>query len=125
MSNFATRLKELRELSGMTQEELGRKVNTTRQTISNYEKGKRNADYTMLEALADTFNVDIGYLLGQTDKTTVIPSNNDINTSFKEMVVMGFDGLDVSKMTDEERDNYYKDLIDMMKLVSLKYKDKK
>lgn len=124
MSNFAIRLKELREASGMTQEELGRKVNTTRQTISNYEKGKRNADYEMLEALADTFNVDIGYLLGQSDKTTVIPSN-DINASFKEMVVMGFDGLDVSKMTDEERDNYYKDLIDMMKLVSLKYKDKK
>ena len=124
MSNFAARLKELRELSGMTQEELGKKVNTTRQAISNYEKGRRNADYEMLEALADAFNVDIGYLLGQTDKTTVIP-NSDINTSFKEMVVMGFDGLDVSKMTDEERENYYKDLIDMMKLVSLKYKDKK
>ena len=123
MSNFATRLKELRELSGMTQEELGKKVNTTRQAISNYEKGRRNADYEMLEALADAFNVDIGYLLGQTDKTTVIPQ--DSNTSFKEMVVMGFDGLDVSKMTDEERENYYKDLMDMMNLVTLKYKDRK
>lgn len=74
-SNFGERLKELRTSKKISQEELGKIVNTTKQTISNYETGKRNADYEMLEALADTFNVDIDYLLGKTDKTTIFPSN--------------------------------------------------
>lgn len=74
-SNFGERLKELRTSKKISQEELGNLVNTTKQTISNYETGKRNADYEMLESLADTFNVDIDYLLGKTDKTTIFPSS--------------------------------------------------
>lgn len=120
----------------MTQGELGDLINTTRQSISNYEKGKREPNYDTLNDLADIFNVDIDYLLGNTDKTTLLPQSIMENykfTSAKEAmkfmlnqtVVMGFNGLDITKLSEEEQIQYANDMLDMMKLVSLKYKDKK
>ena len=41
-----------------------------------YETGKREPDYETLELIADFFNVDTDYLLGRTQKTTVIPENS-------------------------------------------------
>lgn len=77
MSNtFGKILKQLRESNNMTQGHLGDLVNTTRQSISNYEIGKRKPDYVTLEAFADIFNVDIDYLLGKTNKTTILPNNS-------------------------------------------------
>ena len=40
-----------------------------------YETGQREPDFETLERLADFFNVDLDYLLGRTNKTTVIPSS--------------------------------------------------
>lgn len=74
-NNFGNRLKSLRLAKNLNQEELGNLVGTTKQSISNYETGKRKADYIMLETLADVFNVDIDYLLGKTDKTTLLPQS--------------------------------------------------
>ena len=87
---FGQRLKELRIAKGLSQEELGNLANTTRQTISNYEIGKRNADYDMLDTLSDIFNVDIDYLLGKTLKTTVIPhSLKNHSVAYKRIKVYG------------------------------------
>ena len=38
-----------------------------------YETGAREPDFETLEKIADFFNVDIDYLLGRTDKTTILP----------------------------------------------------
>lgn len=75
---FSDRLKQLRENSEMTQEDLAKILNTTKQSISNYEIGKREPDYVKLESIADTFNVDIDYLLGKTNYTTRL-INPEIN----------------------------------------------
>ena len=42
-------------------------LNMNQNSISRYETGEREADYTTLIAIADYFNVSIDYLLGRTD----------------------------------------------------------
>lgn len=64
---FCKRLKLLRKENGWNQSELGRKAGISRSAIGMYEQGKREPDFETLEDLADIFNVDIDYLLGNTD----------------------------------------------------------
>lgn len=72
MGDFANRLKALRKSFGLTQNELAQKIKITRSRLGMYEAGQREPDYETLEVIADFFNVDTDYLLGRTDKTTVI-----------------------------------------------------
>lgn len=61
------RLKELRTEKGMSMRELAEICETSKSAIGMYEKGKRSPKYETMEAIADTFNVDIDYLLGKSD----------------------------------------------------------
>lgn len=63
--DFKGRLKELREMKGLSQLELASKVHISNATISMYEKGVRSPSRETLETLADFFNVDIDYLIGR------------------------------------------------------------
>ncbi|OXS77917.1 hypothetical protein B1B05_09935 [Domibacillus enclensis] len=66
------RLKSLRKERKLTQEELGKRVNVTKVSISGYENGKRSPDTETLQKLADFFDVSTDYLLGRSEhKTTV------------------------------------------------------
>lgn len=110
-SSFSKRLKQLREANQMTQGQLGDLINTTRQSISNYEMGKREPDYVTLEALADIFNVDMNYLLGKTDKTTYIPSSSHRQLSKnEENLINSFNML--NNKGKEKVLNYTQDLVD-------------
>lgn len=70
-----TRIRELRLASHLTQEQLADRLGITKQAVSQYERGVRQPDYEVLEALADFFNVDLDYLTGRTDKTTMLPQS--------------------------------------------------
>lgn len=111
MANFSTRLKELRETRGMSQGELGKLLGTTRQSISNYETGKREPDHEMTEALADIFNVDLDYLLGKSDKTTVLSLKDQrfLNDQEKE-ILKPFNKL--NKEGQDKSIGYTWDLVD-------------
>lgn len=61
------RLKELRKKKRITQLKLSMDLNMSQNSISRYENGKREADYTTLILFADYFNVSIDYLLERTD----------------------------------------------------------
>lgn len=69
MSKFSENLKMLRKKHHLSQIELGEMVGVGRSAISMYEIGEREPDFETLEALADTFNVDMDYLLGKTKKS--------------------------------------------------------
>ncbi len=56
MDSFAKNLKQAREKSGMTQEQLGIKLNVTRQTVSCWERGRTEPDLATLSALSDILN---------------------------------------------------------------------
>ncbi|MFM1602060.1 helix-turn-helix transcriptional regulator [Helcococcus ovis] len=113
---FSENLKRLLNENNKNQYELAEYLGVSSQTITNYVKGYNSPRMDRIDKVADFFNINRDELIGNIEQ--------DSNTSFKEMVVMGFDGLDVSKMTEEEKENYKKDLLDMMEMVNLKYKNK-
>ena len=61
------RLRFLREKKGLTQQRLAIELNMNQNTVSRYESGKRQADYTTLIKIADYFDVSLDYLLERTD----------------------------------------------------------
>ena len=73
MGNFQNIFKRLRTSSGLTQAEIAEKLGISRSTIGMYETGAREPDFETLEKIADFFNVDIDFLLGRSDKTTILP----------------------------------------------------
>ena len=56
---IGNQIKLFRKSSGFTQDELAQKLNTTKQTISRYEKGERKANQDMLFSLCDILGVSI------------------------------------------------------------------
>lgn len=64
--DLGTRLKQLRTESGLTQEELGKKVNVSKASISLYEKNLREPSRESLLTFAKFFDVSTDYLLGNT-----------------------------------------------------------
>lgn len=68
VSDFPTRLRELRKAKGYTQQELADILGLSKQTIYEYEKGRRypkGKEITpTLVKIANCFSVSIEYLLG-------------------------------------------------------------
>jgi HTH-type transcriptional regulator, competence development regulator len=105
------RLRRLRLEKKLTQEELGKKINVTKVSISGYENGNRTPDTETLQKLADFFNVTTDYLLGRTDNPNP-PENDDkelgtlakINQLIKEYGIeqMGFFDIEKWKSLSEE-----------------------
>ena len=85
MGDFSSVLKHLRKANGMTQESLADALHITRSRLSMYELGHREPDFEILEAIADFFNVDIDYLLGRTDKTTILPESYYIDKDARDL----------------------------------------
>lgn len=56
---IGNQIKLFRKSAGFTQDELAQKLNTTKQTISRYEKGERKANQDMLFSLCDILGVSI------------------------------------------------------------------
>ncbi len=61
------RLKVLRKSKHLSQVRLAMELNIDQNPVSRYENEEREADYGMLIAIADFFDVSIDYLLGRTD----------------------------------------------------------
>lgn len=61
------RLKELRKQKNISQLKLAMDLELNQNSISRYENGMREADYSTLIKIADYFNVSIDYLLERTD----------------------------------------------------------
>ncbi len=68
---FDERIKELRTSLGINQVEFGRKLNVTKQCVSNWENGNIQPSIDMLIKIALTFSVNTDYLLGLNNKCTL------------------------------------------------------
>ena len=73
MGNFQNIFPKLRTSSNLTQSAIAEKLGISRSTIGMYETGAREPDFETLEKIADFFNVDIDFLLGRTNQTTMLP----------------------------------------------------
>ena len=64
---FASRIKELRNSRGISQEELGTIMKVSKQAISEIEREHKTTTIEKLVELANYFDVSADYLLGRTD----------------------------------------------------------
>ncbi len=67
---FAKNLSELRQAAGMTQAELGEKLNYSDKTVSKWERGESIPDAGMLKQVGDVFGVSVDYLLSEEHSNT-------------------------------------------------------
>ena len=68
---FDERLKELRKSLGSNQMEFGKRLNVTKQCISNWENNNIMPSIDMLIRISKTFSVSADYLLGLDDQRTL------------------------------------------------------
>ncbi|MGF7032818.1 transcriptional regulator with XRE-family HTH domain [Paenibacillus mucilaginosus] len=67
MIRIGDKIALLREKHGLTQEDLSRKLEISRASLSHYEKNRREPDYETIVRIADHFKVSIDYLMGRTE----------------------------------------------------------
>lgn len=69
--SVGARIKELRTLAGMSQEELGRRVGVQRAAINKYEVGSvTNIPIATIEKMAQVFDVSPTYIVGWNDRSS-------------------------------------------------------
>ena len=67
LEKFAQRVKELRKLSGLTQQQVSQATSIKQTTISCWEMGKYPPTTELLVLYAEYFDVSVDYLLGRAD----------------------------------------------------------
>jgi transcriptional regulator with XRE-family HTH domain len=82
---FGTRLKELRNEKGLTQQQLADILKVGRPTIAGYETKDRQPDYEKLSMICQYFNVSSDYLLGRTKEKDQILITPETLMSEKEV----------------------------------------
>lgn len=81
--SFGDILKKLRQDNNLTQEELAKKIDTSRSNIANYENNKNMPSVEILNKLSKLFNCSTDYLLGKSDVRNPEKVNiNDADVAF-------------------------------------------
>lgn len=106
---FGRILKNLRKDHGDTQADLARYLGISRSAISMYESGEREPDFETLEAIADYFNVNMDFLLGQTEGSTQEPKKDSLDEKQKDEIRRLFD-----RMSPDQQDAF---LLDAYRIV--------
>ena len=82
---IGNQIKTFRKSAGFTQDELAKRLNTTKQTISRYEKGDRKANQDMLFELCDIFGVSIDDFFPSQNEVLQSPTASPIQTIYDEL----------------------------------------
>ncbi len=82
---IGTQIKMFRKSAGFTQDELAKRLNTTKQTISRYEKGDRKANQDMLFELCDIFGVSIDDFFPSQNESTQLPTSSQIQSIYDQL----------------------------------------
>ena len=82
---IGTQIKTFRKSAGFTQDELAKRLNTTKQTISRYEKGDRKANQDMLFELCDIFGVSIDDFFPSQNESTQFPTSSQIQSIYDQL----------------------------------------
>ena len=67
------RIRDLREDSDLTQQQMADKLFINRRTYSSYEVGSRSIPIEILSKIADIFDTSIDYLVGRTNVKSAYP----------------------------------------------------
>lgn len=90
MKNYGQVIAKLRKKHGLTQEQLGKKLNVTYQAISKWENNLSEPDLATIEKIVEIFNIDIGEFFSmannnENDKPIIENKKEIINT--KENII--------------------------------------
>lgn len=94
------RMKLLREQHNLSQTDLAKILNISRQSYNFYENEKRDPDTAMLIRIADFFNVSLDYLLGRTNDPS--PLTQEKTPSYQEEVIQELEDI-TPEMASEVR----------------------
>lgn len=98
---FHRKLKELRILSNMTQDELAEKLSIARSSLANFESGKRIPDQKIICTIASYFGLSEQYF--STNQQQYFPMDDDKKTEIDITKYISNDTLDISDITAEDR----------------------
>ena len=113
MTYLGSRLKYLRKLENITQQQLATALGIAKSTISMYENGQREPDFETLEAISDYFNVDLRTFFPSEEKSSktgsVDPSPDEVRllSLYRELNEEGREKL-VDYADDMVRSGKYK-----------------
>lgn len=83
---IGNKIKYYREQMGMTQEDLAKRLKTTRQSISRYENGDRKANQDILFELADVFGISINTFFPRVETKDINEVYNLLNSENQTIV---------------------------------------
>lgn len=92
------RIKELRELTGITQTQLAKKMGVTRSSVNTWEMGIAIPSTTKLIELALFFHVSTDYLLGLEDSKKI--DTNRLNDEERGIIYSLIEYFDKQKETE-------------------------
>lgn len=78
------RIKELREESGMTQQQLAERLDNAQRNVSNWENGAAEPDCDTILRLAEVFGVPIDELFGRDTRAETERRAEDLNARLAE-----------------------------------------
>jgi len=102
--SFGTILKKLRQDKNLTQDELAKKIDTSRSNIANYENDKNMPSVDILEKLAKLFNCSTDFLLG---KSNIKNPEELKNVKFANSNGLDTEGLDKEDLEELQRQIEY------------------
>lgn len=78
--NMANRITNLRKQNGLSQEQLGEKLNVSRQAVSKWESGQSTPDLEYIINMCELFSITTDYLLlGKEDSPKIPISENGVH----------------------------------------------
>lgn len=135
MKEFFERFNEALNIRQKTMADISRETKINRSSLSEYSKGTYKPNQDRIYLIAKALNVSPAWIMGfdvpmEDKKEDILPEQFEtpeqaMNFLLHQQVVMGFNGLDITKLSEEDQVSYANEVLNMMKLVSLKYKDKK
>lgn len=97
LEQIGHRIRKVRHAHNLTQQEMADQLHITRSCLANYERGARQPPIEFLHYLAKNFQVDLDYLLGNTNSPL---KENFIKEFFSATRYISKDGrLDISMLT--------------------------
>lgn len=81
---FKERLKEARQMNGISQRELARKVFLSQQTIGKYETGVATPSPEMVKKMAAVLGVSVGWLL-EAEEASYSPEEIELINAYRRL----------------------------------------
>ena len=126
---IGNQIKTFRKSAGFTQDELAKRLNTTKQTISRYEKGDRKANQDMLFELCDIFGVSIDDFFPSQNDALQSPTTSSIQTIYDELKpprqvkVLNYANRQLNEQRNEEETKINEVSEEIIQLYSYDYYD--